>query len=109
MARRKKFRRKTFRKKHKSRRGNKITSNKTRHLRGGEITGLSKSLMNTGMGLMNTAANGAAAAAARTPTGTALTYFADTPQGQALQTRLKEEVQRRVPGSLSSSAQPPNP
>ena len=39
MARRKIFGKKTFSKKHKSRRGRKITSNKTRRFRGG-ITGL---------------------------------------------------------------------
>jgi hypothetical protein len=60
MARHKKFRRKTFRKKHKSRHGRKITSNKTRHFRGGINVTVSK-------GIVNTAVKGAVAAAATTP------------------------------------------
>lgn len=80
MARRKIFGNKTFSKKHKSRRGRKITSNKTRRFRGG-------------INLIGLAAN-------LTPQGRAVimaSKLAQTSQGQALM------------NNLSKNGTPPNP
>ena len=81
MARRKIFRKKTFSKKHKSRRGRKITSNKTRRFRGGiNLIGL---------------------AAKATPYGRGLSMannLANSSQGQALMNNFKKMSQNSING-----------
>jgi len=77
MARRKKFRRKTFRKKHKSRRGN-----KTRHFRGGI----------PGIPVIDTAMKGAVTLAKQTPQYTVGNYAANTKLGEALLDKAKQVV-----------------
>jgi hypothetical protein len=90
MARRKKFRRKTFRKKHKSRHGRKITSNKTRHFRGGI------SAMDLSKGLVNTAANGALTVAKKNPYVRVATALSETSTGKAVQAKLQERIQQTL-------------
>ena len=90
MARRKIFRKKTFSKKHKSRRGRKITSNKTRRIRGGFAPIMAftatQALANSeqGKGLMNAVTNATTS----------------SPQGQALIKSLVTAPQIPTNGTL---------
>ena len=90
MARRKIFRKKTFSKKHKSRQGRKITSNKTRRFRGGFVPFMALTAAETfakskqGKGLINTVTNAATS----------------SPQGQALIDNLVSARQIPTNGTL---------